>query len=182
MGFFSWKTADTNRSIYNVHTNKCKPVYLLQPDGQAPIFEPAYDGYGVFGDVDACYWLGKINLPADVVATATDDEIRDYGVSLDCGTLCRDTVTGEVWKIASRNNPCFQSLNYFSGSYFDPIPEYDGKCANDLLETKRFEYVSFKSVIPIKFPLKFSFDPKAVYEDLPASVNCPRQGYFGSES
>lgn len=181
MGFFSWKTTDTNDSIYNVHTKKCKPVYLLQPNGQEPIFEPAYDGYGVFGEVDAYSWLGKMNLPADVASTLSEDELRDYGIDLDCGKLCRDTVTGEIWKIFHRNKVVSAPIKYFQGSYMTPIPEYDGKCANDLLEEKRFEYVSVSSMVPINFPLKFSFNPDAVYEDLPASENCPHQGYFGSE-
>jgi hypothetical protein len=30
----------------------------------------------------------------------------------------------------------------------------------------------------IQFPIKISYDPNAVYEDLPASKNCPDQGYF----
>lgn len=29
----------------------------------------------------------------------------------------------------------------------------------------------------IKYPLKFSFDPGAVYEDLPAATDCPLQGF-----
>lgn len=30
----------------------------------------------------------------------------------------------------------------------------------------------------LEFPLKFSFDKDAVYEDLPASDDCEHQGYF----
>jgi len=31
---------------------------------------------------------------------------------------------------------------------------------------------------PLRFPLKFSFNPDAVYEDLPASEPCPNQGFM----
>jgi hypothetical protein len=51
MGFFSWKTADTDESIANVHTGNHKTVFLLQPDGAEPIEDRAYDGYGRFGGV-----------------------------------------------------------------------------------------------------------------------------------
>jgi hypothetical protein len=34
----------------------------------------------------------------------------------------------------------------------------------------------FDMDVPV--PLKFSFNPKAVYEDLPASESCPNQGFF----
>lgn len=61
MGFFSWKTADTNETIWNMYTGKHKPVYLLLPDGRAPIEEPAYEGYGDFGGEDAYELLAKEN-------------------------------------------------------------------------------------------------------------------------
>ena len=64
MGFFSWNTADTNESIANIHSghpNADRTVYLLQPDGKAPIEETVYDGYGIFGNVDAYAWLAEMN-------------------------------------------------------------------------------------------------------------------------
>jgi hypothetical protein len=36
----------------------------------------------------------------------------------------------------------------------------------------------FSKSITLTYPLKFSFNPDAVYEDLPASESCPFQGYF----
>ena len=64
MGFFSWKTADTNESIANIHSNHPnagRTVYLLQPGGKEPVEETAYNGYGDFGDVDAFAWLAEMN-------------------------------------------------------------------------------------------------------------------------
>ena len=52
MGFFSWKTADTNESIANIHSNHPnagRTVYLLQPGGKEPVEETAYNGYGTPG-------------------------------------------------------------------------------------------------------------------------------------
>lgn len=61
MGFFSWKTADTKQTIWNVYTQKHKPVYLLFPEGRPSIKEPAYEGYGDFGGKDAYQILAEEN-------------------------------------------------------------------------------------------------------------------------
>lgn len=50
MGFFSWLTADTKRSL-SVFSNR--PSYLLQPNGKPPISTDTYDGFGNFGDTNA---------------------------------------------------------------------------------------------------------------------------------
>ena len=111
MGFFSWTTADTGESIANVYSGETvKDVYLLQPNGENPILERAYEGYGEFNGTDAFEWLALKN------AGVAD---RDLGIRL--------------------------------------FYEDDEEC---------------------KFPLKFSFDPDAVYEELPESMPCPNQGYF----
>ena len=52
MGFFSWKTADTNVSIMNKHSDEGPtPCKMLDNMGNAYI-ENNYDGYGVFGGID----------------------------------------------------------------------------------------------------------------------------------
>ena len=89
MGFFSWNTADTNESIANIHSghpNADRTVYLLQPDGKAPIEETAYNGYGVFGDVDAYAWLAEINglgTPGSSIEAR-----REKGISAYCDKDC----------------------------------------------------------------------------------------------
>lgn len=83
MGFFSWKTADTDETIWNAHSNHgAQTVYLLQPDGQPPLREDSYDGYGVFGGVDAYAWLARQNLPAEQTEGRSDDDLRDDGITL----------------------------------------------------------------------------------------------------
>jgi hypothetical protein len=88
MGFFSWKTADSKESIANIHSthqNARKPVYLLQPN-KDPICETAYDGYGVFGGVDAYAWLAKMNIQTDEVKKLDlyedSSELRSKGIDL----------------------------------------------------------------------------------------------------
>ena len=121
MGFFSWKTADTNETIWNRYAievnpaHQCKPVYLLQPNGMAPILEPSYEGYGDFGGIDALEWLAEMNGKG---------KDRSEGIELMHGVPGKDK------------------------------PE------------------------PPRFPLKFSFDRNAVYEDLPASPDDDNQGFF----
>jgi len=61
MGFFSWKTQDTGRSICNVHSRK-KPFIVCMHDNKGNVWtESAYDGYGVFGGMDFYELLAKMN-------------------------------------------------------------------------------------------------------------------------
>lgn len=119
MGMFSWLTADTQESISNTYSTRgAQTVYMLRPHEVPPLQEDNYEGYGVFGGMDAYVWLYQMNT--------------DY----------------KRW-----------------------VP--DG-------EPRRLEGVAmdFQEETNLRYPLKFSFDPKAVYEDLPASKHCPDQGFF----
>jgi len=180
MGFFSWNTADTNESISNIHSDRgARPVYLLQPDGKPAILEDAYNGYGVFGGKDAHIWLMETN--AEVLGVSlnslTTEQIRGMGISLDCGTFCVDTETGENWIIYHADGRALIRANYFAGMYSDMIPQF-GSTANELIQSGRFVKRNIRDVCTITYPLKFSFDPEAVYEDLPASTSCDSQGFF----
>lgn len=63
MGYFSWKTADTNKSISNFDSSRgARAVWLITPDGMA-IHEDMYEGYGEFGGFDAYALLAKWNAP-----------------------------------------------------------------------------------------------------------------------
>lgn len=181
MGFFSWKTSDTEESIANDHTGHCRPVYLLQPGGQEPICEPAYEGYGIFGGVDAYEWAARANVPAEVLAGMTDDQVRDLGLIMTDGTVLRDTHTGELWSIR-RHVPAGIGVNVynFPHDWRTVIPEL-GMSPSDLRSQGRFEQVRLRDLLEIKYPLKFSFDKDTVYEDVKPAKNCPHQGYFFPE-
>jgi hypothetical protein len=76
MGFFSWKTSDTNESIPNRHSGrKPLPVKLLDNKGNVYPAEN-YDGYGTFDGVDYYALLDKMN-------GGTGD--RDSGIDLAFG-------------------------------------------------------------------------------------------------
>ena len=116
MGFFSWLTSDTRKSISNRYSRRrALPVYLVTPDNEH-IFEKRYEGYGEFGGFDAYALLAKWNCPEKCTGNPDDDRI--VGINL-----------------------------AFSGE-------------------------------EIKYPLKFSQNPDARYEDLEAAERCPNQGYF----
>ena len=78
MGFFSWKTSDTKKSISNRFSDcGALPVYLITPDNQK-IYEPNYEGYGIFGGFDAYALLARWNYPE--LCNGDDDHDRDIGV------------------------------------------------------------------------------------------------------
>lgn len=83
MGYFSFKTADTGETIWNKNSAQSRDgtrtVFLLQPDGQPPLREESYNGFGDFGGVDAFVWLGRSNLPSETVAGMSDDALRAAG-------------------------------------------------------------------------------------------------------
>jgi len=63
MGFFSWKTADTQRSIANMYSSRRTfPVHVLCPDGMV-ITELYYEGYGKFGGRDIYALVAIWNTP-----------------------------------------------------------------------------------------------------------------------
>lgn len=61
MGFFSWKTNDTQKSIWNKYSGrKVRTVYMT--DNKGKIWkEENYDGYGVFGGKDYYELLAEMN-------------------------------------------------------------------------------------------------------------------------
>ena len=184
MGFFSWRTADTRRSIANHCAGRdsrgkprCKPVYLLQPNGKPSIFEPEYEGYGMFGGVDAYVWLAEHNLPAKILRGMDEEDRRSAGISLDCGSIQRDTKTGKLYTVF-HPVPFVPDVTHLGVHWDQPLQLFDGRSANQLSDEKRFEHLPVSSIFPVKYPLKFSFRADAKYEDLPASKCCPKQGYF----
>lgn len=83
MGFFSWKTSDTNKSISNVYSDRgALPVYLLIPEefGGGSIYEENYDGYGRFGGRDAYALLANWNWGE--LCNGNDEDDRMIGIKM----------------------------------------------------------------------------------------------------
>lgn len=61
MGFFSFKTQDTNETIWNTYSEReTFKVYLVEPNGNRYL-ESDYEGYGVFGGVDIYDLVARLN-------------------------------------------------------------------------------------------------------------------------
>ena len=61
MGFFSWKTSDTDRSIANQYSNRSTfTVHMITEDGQV-FTEHDYEGYGEFGGKDFYELVAELN-------------------------------------------------------------------------------------------------------------------------
>ncbi len=182
MGMFSWVTADTKESIanrYSSHENAGRPVFLLQPDGAAPIREADYEGHGEFGGVDAHEWLAEKN-------TGVKD--RSLGMALESGRILQD-MFGNIYRCAMHTSDAERELlsqvlvNSKELILFDnyaSVIEVDGVTGtvNELTEQGVLKPVAINSLIQVRYPLKFSFDENAQYDALPASETCPHQGCF----
>ena len=181
MGFFSWKTADDDQSIYNRYSEcGARPVYLIQPEGRPAILEPNYEGYGIFGGTDAYVWLARENLPAEKLAPYPDDAdlstvtVRSIGITLAFGyKFHKPTGTKFVSRQAGASVIDPEIVN-LSVMWDEPVDIFGGRTLNEVSAAGEIESRSF----PIAFPLKFSHDADATYEDLRASNDCPEQGFF----
>jgi hypothetical protein len=60
MGFFSFITQDTDKSIFNYHTELDFPVQMTDNKGERWI-EGSYSGYGIFGGKDFYQLLAEMN-------------------------------------------------------------------------------------------------------------------------
>lgn len=87
MGFFSWRTQDTDRSIANNYsTRKTFTVVMIDNKGNKWI-EQDYEGYGRFGGKDYYELLAEMNgfVSQFDYEKGTDkytDEARSFGISL----------------------------------------------------------------------------------------------------
>lgn len=181
MGFFSWCTADRNESIANSYsTRRTKTVYLIQPAGEKPIREDAYEGYGKFGGIDAYTWLARANRNMikrsdDEFNALTEDDLNAIGITIGVGSYYRDTADGSLHTIFSAGPHLIDpEVMMHPCTYGQPIEHFGGKTGNELIKEGRLVEMGYH----VEVPLKFSFNPDAVYEKLPASPECENQGYF----
>jgi hypothetical protein len=161
MGFFSWKTQDTNKSIPSSHS--CRPTFpvTLTDNKGGRWHEPNYDGYGVFDGKD--YYV----LVAEMNGKATGDmqETRVAGIQLELGiSALRHTETGKIYKSGG--------IDFFHWSS-EILPH--GLSANASLELDEWEHITIKEegvVLP-----NLTEDPNHTWIDEGAE-HCPDQGFF----
>jgi hypothetical protein len=179
MGFFSWKTSDTKRSIANVYSGrKTFTVHMITENGMV-FTEEEYQGYGVFGGKDIYELIAEMN-------NLDYDKNNDNGARSAAIDLLFEThiTNGErTYKQGTSKDARF--FNWET-----PLEEEGGKTPNQLVAE------GWKQVYPngygdwnkaakngIKIPklvtkLPKADDWKAGWEKLPYPENCEDQGYF----
>lgn len=124
MGFFSWKTQDTNRSISNRYSKlPTFPVVMLDNKGNEWI-EENYEGYGSFGGKDFFELLAQMN----------GKTTREEGISLYFGEspcispnlIEKVNLEDYVWVDESPERCPDQGYFYEDPFYEDPYEDEDG--------------------------------------------------------
>lgn len=127
MGFFSWKTSDTKKSIANIRSRrKTFPVHMITKCGQV-FTEESYEGYGDFGGKDFFELIAELNELDKREGIAEDACPRDLGHALAFECILTN---GE------RNYPRRSELTPDGvwWSYEEPIEAEGGKTPNQLMK------------------------------------------------
>jgi hypothetical protein len=82
MGFFSWKTQDTDVSIANQHSTRDTFTVVMLDDKGNKWYEQNYDGYGVFGGKDYYELLAEMNGWVSVSDEYDTEGMRMRGIEL----------------------------------------------------------------------------------------------------
>ena len=92
MGFFSWMTQDTDKSIANEYsTRRTFPVTMIDDKGNK-WDEPNYEGYGLFGGKDYYELLAEMNgCSCELEGEKYTDNMRSQGINL----CFKDNPSGE---------------------------------------------------------------------------------------
>ena len=173
MGFFSYNTCDTQKSIANNYsTRHTFTVHLITEDGQV-FTENDYEGYGDFAGKDIFSLTSQING-----FVGTEDEAREHFFK----------------KIVKRGfiSPDGKEYLYDKDftSYEQPIPELDGKTPNQLIAEgcERVELFGFADLAAAgyKVPKIVENLPKKehltwLWDALPHLEDCEFQGFFYPE-
>ena len=139
MGFFSWKTQDTDKSIPSQYSNR-KTFRVQMLDNKGNVWtEDNYEGYGVFGGKDFYELLAEMNgIEIDKDIENYEDRLRGAGISLafskgnnsGIGTegvyypnLVEDA-KGWVYEMAGPDNCEFQGYFYDEDDYEDEDDDF----------------------------------------------------------
>jgi hypothetical protein len=175
MGFFSWLTSDTEKSIANNwSTRETFPVHMITEDGQ--IFtENNYEGYGEFGGKDIYVLAAEMNG----YKGETDEETRQLFFD-------------KIWIRGIKKDDKRYCYREDFENYESPIESEGGLCANELIS--KYGWESFGdggefgewAEQGLKMPKLVEKLPqtnmwKEIWDSLPYPVGCPDQGFFYPE-
>lgn len=106
MGFFSWKTQDTNKSIANKYSDRETFEVIMTDNNGNKWTESNYEGYGVFGGKDYYELLAEMN----------GKKTREDGINLSSKKSILHPNLNESseldWKNNKPNNCKFQGYFY----------------------------------------------------------------------
>ena len=168
MGFFSWKTSDTGRSIPNHYSGReVFTVHMITEDGRV-FTEESYDGYGRFGGKDIYELIAELN---GLCPNGDTNQKRSAAIDL----LFKTSITnGEI---------TFEEGKDFI-RWDDLLVGQGGKTPNDLVNQgwERIYpngYGDFNEAAKqgIKLP-KLVEDLDCKFDDYDYPENCADQGYF----
>lgn len=178
MGFFSWHTSDTKKSICNAYSGrKIFTVHMITENGMV-FTETKYDGYGVFGGKDIYELIAEMNK----LKYKTKDEARGAAIDL----LFETHITNGERTYKQGHSKDARFFNWET-----PLEEEGGKTPNQLVEegwTKIYPNGygdwNIAAANGIKIPKLVTKIPKSTknwkefWNSLPYPEDCPDQGYF----
>lgn len=184
MGFFSWITSDTQRSIPNIHSPKREsfPVHMITEDGRV-FSEPEYDGYGVFGGKDFYVLAAELNG----VKGATDDKTRSMFFSL---IWNRGVRKGDVVLYYGKDFSNYGAAITVEGIEGEVTPNdlvanhgWESWSVSHSGDTQDFVDAGFKmpkivEELDTTIPRGDNEQWKRYWDSLPYPESCPDQGYF----
>ena len=122
MGFFSWKTQDTDESIPCVYNSTRRPITVHMHDNKGNFWkETQYEGYGIFGGKDYYELLAEMN----------DLTTREEGITLAYSGkayLSPNLVESANWKWQDAKPESCPSQGYF---YSDFSTDYEDEEDDD---------------------------------------------------
>ena len=182
MGFFSWITSDTQKSITNVHTSKRRtfPVFMVTQDGKV-WREDNYMGYGEFGGKDIYTLIAELNglvkpfdgnLEDPEEVYEYNDKARMLGIDLMYRQILTDGTTSyecgvdfKNWEMILPNGFTANQLRNKEGwKLIQPngYGEFNVAAKNGIILPKLFE----------------KEENIKKWDEFPYPENCPAQGFF----
>ena len=133
MGFFSWKTMDTDKSIANNYSNR--DVFRVEMmDNKGNVWtEDNYEGYGIFGGKDYYELLAEMNgVTSDLKGEDYTDYMRGEGISIafkenGSGDHTKDVLYPNLVEMAKgwRYDPMGPESCEYQGFFFPDEDEYE---------------------------------------------------------
>lgn len=160
-----WETADTNEAIVPELLNQYHPVYLLRPHDSPIAITPDSKGLNYS---KLCRWFFEANVKIEIIHP---EEIqKSIARSLFLGHYYEDA-GGNKFEIDKALGYIEPSITTLFGKHDAPQPQYNNLTPEKLVKAKIWRLRPGYKILPqgIRYPIKFSYNPNADYNTLPAS-------------